>query len=101
MCEFIDNKISVNIVIECNGCKILIIVQGILSKFDYKKIFKVVKKEFVCNGIIISDIEMGEVIQFQGDQCIKIKEFFIDKENGFGFDDKIIKVCSIYIVIIY
>ena len=48
-----------------------------------------------CNGTIISDTEskgMGEVIQLQGDQRTKIKEFLTDKDNGLGLDDKTIKV---------
>ncbi|KAK0723775.1 translation initiation factor SUI1, partial [Apiosordaria backusii] len=75
-----------------NGRKTLTTVQGIPSKFDHKKILKVIKKEFACNGTIISDTEMGEVIQLQGDQRTKIKEFLTDKENGLGLDDKTIKV---------
>jgi translation initiation factor 1 len=41
-------------------------IQGIPPKFDHKKILKVVKKHFACNGTIISDEDskgMGEVIQ--------------------------------------
>lgn len=38
------------------------------------------------------------MIQLQGDQRTKIKEFLTDKENGLGLDDKTIKVCSIYTV---
>jgi len=68
-------------------------VQGIPSKFDHKKILKVIKKEFACNGTIISDSEMGEVIQLQGDQRSKIREFLTDSESGLGLDDKTIKVC--------
>jgi translation initiation factor 1 len=97
-------------------------VQGIPPKFDHKKILKVIKKDFgrlppsvprpappcalrwpstinlpglACNGTIISDTEskgMGEVIQLQGDQRNKIKEFLTDKENGLGLDEKNIKV---------
>jgi translation initiation factor 1 len=35
---------------------------------------------------------MGEVIQLQGDQRNKIKEFLTDKDNGLGLDEKTIKV---------
>lgn len=37
---------------------------------------------------------MGEVIQLQGDQRNKIKEFLTDKENGLGLDDNTIKVST-------
>ena len=90
-------------------------VQGIPSKFDHKKILKVIKKTFgtferpsvtksedkvtdlisACNGTIISDTEskgMGEVIQLQGDHRSKIRDFLIDAEEGLGLDEKTIKV---------
>jgi translation initiation factor 1 len=75
-----------------NGRKTLTTVQGIPSKFDHKKILKVIKKEFACNGTIISDSEMGEVIQLQGDQRSKIREFLVDSDGGLGLDEKTIKV---------
>ncbi|KAK4221009.1 translation initiation factor SUI1 [Podospora fimiseda] len=75
-----------------NGRKTLTTVQGIPSKFDHKKILKAIKKEFACNGTIISDSEMGEVIQLQGDQRSKIREFLTDSEGGLGLDEKTIKV---------
>lgn len=93
-------------------------VQGIPPKFDHKKILKVIKKEFgkfatarsnhgrhrsnlppACNGTIISDTEskgMGEVIQLQGDQRNKIKDFLCDKDGGLGLDEKTIKVRTVY-----
>lgn len=74
-----------------NGRKTLTTVQGIPAKFDYKKILKAIKKDFACNGTIIDDKD-GEVIQLQGDQRNKIKEFLTDKEKGLGLDKKIVKV---------
>jgi len=35
---------------------------------------------------------MGEVIQLQGDQRKDVQTFLIDKEEGLGLDEKIIKV---------
>ena len=35
---------------------------------------------------------MGEVIQLQGDQRSKIRDFLIDKSSGLGLDEKTIKV---------
>ncbi|KAK3393145.1 protein translation factor sui1 [Podospora didyma] len=78
-----------------NGRKTLTTVQGIPTKFDLKKILKVVKKHFACNGTIISDEDskgMGEVIQLQGDQRTKIKEFLTDETEGLALDEKTIKV---------
>ena len=53
-----------------------------------------------CNGTIVSDTEskgMGEVIQLQGDQRKKIKDFLTDKEEGLGLDEKLIKVRNIFL----
>ncbi|KAI0022770.1 translation initiation factor SU [Xylariomycetidae sp. FL0641] len=51
-----------------NGRKTLTTVQGLPSKFDRKKILTVIKKKFACNGTVVTDSNMGEVIQLQGDQ---------------------------------
>ena len=67
-------------------------MQGLPKKFDQKKILKVIKKKFACNGTIVADTEMGEVIQLQGDQRKDIQEFLTDKKEGLGLDAKTIKV---------
>ena len=77
---------------ERNGRKTLTTVQGLPKKFDQKKILKVIKKKFACNGTIVSDSEMGEVIQLQGDQRKDVQEFLIDKKEGLELDAKTIKV---------
>ncbi|ORY11540.1 translation initiation factor SUI1 [Clohesyomyces aquaticus] len=75
-----------------NGRKTLTTVQGLPKKFDQKKILKVIKKKFACNGTIVVDTEMGEVIQLQGDQRKDVQEFLTDKKEGLGLDAKDIKV---------
>jgi translation initiation factor 1 len=75
-----------------NGRKTLTTVQGLPKKFDQKKILKVIKKKFACNGTIVNDTEMGEVIQLQGDQRKDVQEFLIDKKEGLQLDAKTIKV---------
>ena len=79
---------------ERNGRKTLTTVQGLPKKFDQKKILRVIKKKFACNGNIVDDTEMGEVIQLQGDQRKDVQEFLMDKKEGLGLDGKTIKVCS-------
>ncbi|MCJ1474287.1 Eukaryotic translation initiation factor eIF-1 [Lambiella insularis] len=74
-----------------NGRKTLTTVQGLPRKFDQKKILKVIKKKFACNGTIVVDTEMGEVIQLQGDQRKDVQEFLVDKKEGLGLDAKTIK----------
>ncbi|KAF3403794.1 Eukaryotic translation initiation factor eIF-1, partial [Penicillium rolfsii] len=77
--------------IERNGRKTLTTVQGLPKKFDQKKILKVIKKKFACNGTIVTDTEMGEVIQLQGDQRKDVQEFLTDKKEGLELDAKTIK----------
>lgn len=74
-----------------NGRKTLTTVQGLPKKFDQKKILKVIKKKFACNGTIVADSEMGEVIQLQGDQRKDVQEFLVAKD-GLELDAKTIKV---------
>ncbi|MCJ1486724.1 Eukaryotic translation initiation factor eIF-1, partial [Schaereria dolodes] len=74
-----------------NGRKTLTTVQGLPKKFDQKKILKVIKKKFACNGTIVNDSEMGEVIQLQGDQRKDVQEFLVDKKDGLELDAKTIK----------
>lgn len=75
-----------------NGRKTLTTVQGLPKKFDQKKILKVIKKKFACNGTIVADAEMGEVLQLQGDQRKDVQDFMTDKKEGLGLDAKTIKV---------
>jgi translation initiation factor 1 len=77
---------------ERNGRKTLTTVQGLPKKFDQKKILKVIKKKFACNGTVVADSEMGEVIQLQGDQRKDVQDFMTDKKEGLGLDGKTIKV---------
>jgi hypothetical protein len=72
-------------------------VQGLPKKFDQKKILKVIKKKFACNGTIVADTEMGEVIQLQGDQRKDVQDFLTDKKEGLGLETKTIKVRGCFI----
>ncbi|KAG6896131.1 hypothetical protein C0992_010172 [Termitomyces sp. T32_za158] len=58
------------------------------TEYDAKKILKAFKKEFACNGTLVDDEKMGQVIQLQGDQRAKISNFLIEN----GLDKSIIKV---------
>jgi len=79
-------------IIERNGRKTLTTVQGLPTRFDQKKILKVIKKQFACNGTIVNDTEMGEVIQLQGDQRKDVEKFLYDRQNGLGLAQNTIKV---------
>jgi len=73
-----------------NGRKTLTTVQGINTEFDLKKIVKVAKKEFACNGTVVEHPEYGEVIQLQGDQRQNISNFL--KRTGLVAREELIKV---------
>ncbi|KAI1126363.1 translation initiation factor SU [Nemania abortiva] len=74
-----------------NGRKTLTTVQGLPNKFDRKKILTVIKKKFACNGTVVMDSNMGEVIQLQGDQRKVMQEFLV-ANDGLELDPKKIKV---------
>ncbi|KIK06524.1 hypothetical protein K443DRAFT_129804 [Laccaria amethystina LaAM-08-1] len=63
-----------------NGRKTLTTLQGLPKQYDSKKLLKAFKKEFACNGTLVDDEKMGQVIQLQGDQRAKISNFL--SENG-------------------
>ncbi|XP_050225537.1 protein translation factor SUI1 homolog 1-like [Mercurialis annua] len=58
-----------------NGRKSLTTVQGLKKEFSYNKILKDLKKEFCCNGTVVQDPELGQVIQLQGDQRKNVSSF--------------------------
>lgn len=62
-----------------NGRKTLTTLQGLPKEYDAKKLLKAFKKEFACNGTLVDDEELGQVIQLQGDQRQKISMFLIEE----------------------
>ncbi|WFD39227.1 Eukaryotic translation initiation factor eIF-1 [Malassezia japonica] len=62
-----------------NGRKTLTTLQGLPKEYDPKKLLKAFKKEFACNGTLVEDEELGQVIQLQGDQRQKISMFLIEE----------------------
>lgn len=60
-----------------NGRKSLTTVQGLPTDYDKKKILKALKKDFCCNGTVVEDPELGQVIQLQGDQRKNVSTFLV------------------------
>ncbi|KAJ7940781.1 translation initiation factor SUI1 [Mycena leptocephala] len=60
-----------------NGRKTLTTLQGLPKQYDAKKLLKAFKKRptigFACNGTLVDDEKMGQVIQLQGDQRSTVK----------------------------
>ncbi|GAA6000360.1 translation initiation factor eIF1 [Rhodotorula paludigena] len=71
-----------------NGRKTITTLQGLPKEYDPKKLLKAFKKEFACNGSIVDDATMGQVIQLQGDQRTKIAEIL----SAEGIEKQTIKV---------
>uniref|UniRef100_A0A0D6R2L8 SUI1 domain-containing protein n=1 Tax=Araucaria cunninghamii TaxID=56994 RepID=A0A0D6R2L8_ARACU len=61
-----------------NGRKSLTTIQGLRKEYNYNKILKDFKKEFCCNGTVVQDSELGQVIQLQGDQRKNASQFLIN-----------------------
>lgn len=53
-----------------NGRKSVTTVQGLQDTLDLKKVVRALKKEFSCNGTVISHPEYGPIIQLQVIPCI-------------------------------
>ncbi len=62
-----------------NGRKSLTTVQGLPQELDFKKVLKVFKKEFCCNGTIVDHDNMGKILQLQGDQRKNVSTFLVDE----------------------
>jgi len=58
-----------------NGRKSLTTVQGLASDLDLRKILKALKKTYSTNGTILTDDELGQIIQLQGDQRKNVYDF--------------------------
>ncbi|EEH51914.1 translation initiation factor SUI1 [Micromonas pusilla CCMP1545] len=63
-----------------NGRKSLTTLQGINPKINKKVILKECKKKFNCNGTIVDDPDLGQIIQLQGDQRKVVAQFLIDEK---------------------
>ena len=64
-----------------NGRKSLTTIQGLAPlNFDCKKLCKAFKKKFNCNGTVVEDEELGEIIQLQGDHRLRVAAFL--EEEG-------------------
>nr|AAM93956.1 protein translation factor [Griffithsia japonica] len=63
-----------------NGRKSLTTIQGLDEKLDLAELTKAFKKEFCCNGCVVDNKELGKVVQLQGDQREKVKNFLAEEE---------------------
>jgi translation initiation factor 1 len=62
-----------------SGRKTLTTIQGLPASMDPKRALKAFKKGFACNGTIVEDPELGEVIQLSGDQRQKVASVLVEE----------------------
>ncbi|XP_020182321.1 protein translation factor SUI1 homolog 1-like [Aegilops tauschii subsp. strangulata] len=58
-----------------NGKKTLTTVQGLSASYNYAKVLRDLKRELCCNGTVVEDKELGNVIQLQGDHRERVAGF--------------------------
>jgi len=59
------------------GKKTLTLIYNLNPKLDFKKVLRELRKEFQCNGTIIDSDEFGAVIQLQGNQVEKSRDWLV------------------------
>ena len=65
-----------------NARKCTCTIEGLEYEEDeLKKMLKEMKKKFACNGTLIKDKEMGNIIQMQGDIRDQAKEYLMSQYN--------------------
>lgn len=61
-----------------NGKKCLTSVQGLKKNEGIEQILKYLRKELCCNGNVVEDKELGNVIQLQGDHRKNVSRFLVE-----------------------
>lgn len=75
---FRNNKIHLRL--QQQGRRNLTIIQDLDDDLDFPRICKDMRKKFNCNGNVVNDEKMGEIIQLQGDQRDNVKDWLIKNE---------------------
>jgi translation initiation factor 1 len=69
----------IHIRIQQRNCReTLTTIQGIADDYNKKKLVKVFKNKFACNGSVVEHPDYGEVIQLQHDQHESICQFRVE-----------------------
>ncbi|XP_064336550.1 eukaryotic translation initiation factor 1-like [Camelus dromedarius] len=71
---------------QSNSRKTLTTVQGFADDYNKKKLVKMFKEKFACNGTVMEHSECGELIQPRGDQQKNMSQFLT--ETGLTEDDQ-------------
>ncbi len=81
---------KIHIRLQTQGKRKLTIIQDLDSDLDLIRICKNMKKIFSCNGAVIDDEKMGQIIQLQGDHREAVQKWLIENEIVSGSDDRIV-----------
>lgn len=76
--SFRNNKIHLRL--QQQGRRNVTIIQDLDNDLDFPRICKDMRKKFSCNGNVVIDEKMGEIIQLQGDQRYNVKDWLIKHE---------------------
>ena len=76
--SFRNNKIHLRL--QQQGRRNVTIIQDLDDDLDFPRICKDMRKKFNCNGNVVNDEKMGEIIQLQGDQRDNVKDWLIKNE---------------------
>ena len=63
-----------------NGRKSITTVQGLYQKLDFERLAKEFRKTWGCSAIVVTDPDHGSIIQLQGDQRDKLKQFLLSEQ---------------------
>jgi translation initiation factor 1 len=76
---FSQNKVTISVQ-QRNGRKNITSISGMAEDLDLKKILSYVKKTYNCNGSIVKNDKLGEVIILSGNQKDNMYNFLINEE---------------------
>ena len=71
---------KIHIRLQTMGSRKVTIIQDLDSDLDLARICKNMKMKFSCNGCVIDDDKMGQIIQLQGDHRDNMKDWLIKNE---------------------
>jgi translation initiation factor 1 len=74
------NSNKIHLRVQQQGRRYLTIIQDLDNDLDFKRICKDMRKKFSCNGNVVNDTDLGEIIQLQGDQRDNVKEWLLANE---------------------
>jgi len=61
------------------GSKYITTVSGLSTDNDLTKILRCLKRNFCCGGEIVEDTTFGKLLQLQGDQSLRARDFLINE----------------------